>query len=155
MKEKKDHQFIKKPIYPGGNKAFREFIYGNLKYPKEAIENKTEGIVLCKYEIDYKGNVSKVKVKKGIGHGCDQEAVRILKLLKWEIPKEPRKLRVSFNKETKIKFTLPKVAEKKKVTTKPKPKVNSIQYTITKKNVPTKEPNQKKKSTTYTYTIKL
>lgn len=153
MKEKKDHHFIKKPIYPGGNKAFREFIYGNLKYPKEAIENKIEGVVLCKYEIDYKGNVSKVKVKKGIGYGCDKEAVRILELLKWEIPKEPRKLRVSFNKETKIKFVLPKVVEKKK--TSPKPKANTITYTVTKKQSVQDKTKSQKKPTTYNYTLKM
>jgi len=153
MKEKKDHHFIKKPIYPGGNKAFREFIYGNLEYPKEAIENKVEGIVLCKYEIDYKGNVSKVKVKKGIGYGCDKEAIRILELLKWEIPKEPRKLRVSFKKETKIKFVLPKVKEKKVVKSKTQKNENTVKYTITKKKIGNNQPIVKK--TNYTYTIKL
>ena len=150
MKEKKDHHFIKKPVYPGGNKAFREFIYSNLKYPKEAVENKIEGVVLCRYEIDYKGNVSKVKVKKGIGFGCDEEAIRVIKLIKWEIPKEPRKLKVSFNKETKIKFTLPKKIEKKV-----KSKTQTISYTVTKKSS-TKPSKEKvhKKSNTYTYTVK-
>jgi len=158
MKEKKDHHFIKKPIYPGGNKAFREFIYGNLKYPEDALKNKVEGVVVCKYEIDYKGNVSKVKVKKGIGHGCDQEAIRIIKLLKWEIPKEPRKLRVSFNKETKIKFTIPKKALDKKVQ-KPEQvtqkKSQSVQYTAVKTKPKSTNPKPQKKPKTYSYTVKF
>lgn len=153
MKEKKDHQFIKKPIYPGGNTAFREFIYSNLKYPKEALENKIEGIVICRYEVDYKGNVSKIKVKKGIGFGCDEEAQRIVKMLKWEIPKEPRKLRVSFQKETKIKFNLPKG----KPVAKAKTSSQKITYTvIAKPNVSTKvdKANQSKKKS-YTYTVNM
>lgn len=149
MKEKKDNSFIKKPIYPGGNKAFREFIYSNLKYPKEAIQNKIEGIVLCRYEIDYKGNVNKIKVKKGIGFGCDVEARRIIKLLKWEIPKEPRKLRVSFQKETKIKFVLPKEKPQKAKSNKPK----QITYTVTHKKVDPKTNNKKDQSKSYSYTI--
>ncbi|MBT8234478.1 MAG: TonB family protein [Saprospiraceae bacterium] len=150
MKEKKDHHFIKKPVYEGGNKAFREFIYKNLKYPKEALAEKIEGVVLCRYEIDYKGNVSKVKVKKGIGYGCDEEAIRVLSLLKFIIPKEPRKLRVSFQKETKIKFQIPKP---KKVS---KPSKSTMTYTVTSKNKPKEDIPKVKKPTkkSYSYTIK-
>lgn len=153
MKEKKDHQFIKKPIYPGGNTAFRQFIYSNLKYPKEALDNRIEGIIICRYEIDYKGNVDKVKIKKGIGYGCDEEARRIVKLLKWEIPKEPRKLRVSFQKETKIKFELPK----EKSTMKLNQSSQKVSYTITSKpkKITTDIDKKDHKKTSYTYTIQF
>ncbi len=106
-KEKKDKHFIKKPVYPGGSKAFKDFISKNLKYPQDALKSKTQGTVFLKYDIDYKGNVTDAKVIKGIGNGCDEEAVRVIKLLKFEIPKGPRKLKVLFHKEAKINFKLP------------------------------------------------
>ncbi len=146
MKEKKDKHFIKKPIYKGGRTAFNAFIKANLKYPLDALENKIEGTVLVRYDIDYKGSVTGAKVLKGIGYGCDEEAMRVVKLLKFEIPKGPRGLRVLFHKENKIDFRLPK---KLKVKT-PEPTQASITYNYTPKK---KEEKKKKTSRSYTYTI--
>jgi len=112
-KEKKDNHFIKKPYYEGGITAFRQFIKDNLKYPKDALKEKVKGTVLVRYDIDYTGKVTDAKVLKGIGHGCDKEAIRLVKLLKFKVPKGPRKLRVAFHKETKIHFRLPKEKVKK------------------------------------------
>lgn len=151
-KERRDDSFIKKPFYAGGTAAFRKFIKENLKYPKEALEKKVEGVVQVKYSIDYKGNVADAKVIKGIGHGCNEEAIRIIKKMKFEIPKGPRKLRVLFHKKTQITFRLPKKKAnpvpknpsqqkmrlvyqyqptKKKSDTQTKPSKRSYSYTIT------------------------
>jgi len=111
-RERKDNSFIKKPVYPGGNTAYRKFIKDNLKYPKEAVAKKIEGTVFLKYTIDHKGKVTEVQVLKGIGHGCNEEAKRIVKLLQFDIPKGPRKLRVTFHKKTQITFRLPKEQKK-------------------------------------------
>ena len=144
-KERKDNSFIKKPVYPGGNKALRQFISDNLKYPKEALEQKVEGTVLVKYDIDYKGNVIDGKVIKGVGHGCDEEALRLVKLLKFEIPKGPRKLRVLFHKELKIHFKIPKP--------KTKSKTSGLQYHLTKSNKKSQDQKTKASKESYSYTI--
>ncbi len=109
--EKKDKHFIKKPVYPGGPKAFKAFITKNLVYPPEALKQRIEGTVFVKYAIDYKGNVVDVKVKSGIGHGCDEEAIRLIKMLKFEVPKTPRKLKVLFHKTSQIHFRLPQQSD--------------------------------------------
>lgn len=170
-KERRDDSFIKKPVYPGGNTAFRKFIKENLKYPKSALENKIEGTVFVKYTIDHKGKVIETKVMKGIGHGCDKEAERILQLLVFEIPKNPRKLRVTFHQKTQITFKLPKAKAKPQPNPKqgqPAPAhqrraIQSISgtattplqlryvYTPQKKKTPTTPPP--KKSSGYTITI--
>lgn len=147
-KEKKDKHFIKKPVYPGGSKAFKDFISTHLKYPEEALKNKTEGTVLVKYDIDYKGNVTDAKVIKGIGNGCDEEAIRVIKLLKFEIPKGPRKLRVLFHKEAKIHFKLPKSK-----TVKPQ-KLSTTKYTITPTRKAQNLESDKENPGSYSYTIK-
>lgn len=147
---KKDDHFIKKPIFPGGLKAMRQLIKANLKYPKTALANKVEGSVYVKYGIDHIGKVSEVKVLQSLGHGCDEEAVRVVKLFKFQVPKIPRKLKVAFHKNIRIHFKLPR----EKPAPKPKKQHTSsaINYTIT-----TNKPKEKAPSTTktsYTYTIK-
>lgn len=154
-KERKDHSFIKKPIYPGGTAAYKKFIKENLKYPKAAVENKTEGVVFVKYTIDHKGKVIDTQVMKGIGHGCDEEAKRIVSLLKFEIPKGPRKLRVTFHQKTQITFKLPK-QKYKPVPKAPSPsKMNLVYQYVPSPKKPSKKPAVKKPSYTYTINGKL
>ena len=102
----KKRKFIKKAIYPGGKTALREFIKNNLKYPKEAICKKIEGDVLLKFKVNSSGEIMEPIVIKGIGHGCDKEAIRIVKLLKYQ-KKINRKLKVTTHKKITIRFRLP------------------------------------------------
>ncbi|HPK09152.1 MAG TPA: energy transducer TonB [Saprospiraceae bacterium] len=128
-----DKKFIKKPYYEGGSKAMQSFIYSSLKYPKEAFENRVEGVVHLKYEVDYLGSVKSVGVVSGIGFGCDEEAMRVVKLLKFKVPKTPRKLKVSFNKTIRVQFKLPKPQETQKIhyeIASDSDKSNSYNYTI-------------------------
>ncbi len=157
-KERKDDSFIKKPVYPGGTSAYRKFIKENLKYPKEALKNKTEGTVFLKYTINHKGVVTETKVLRGIGDGCDEEAQRILSLLKFEIPKGPRKLRVLFHQKTQITFRIPKQKAKPAAALK-QPVVGTAtnqKRQIVYQYVPIKKTAQSedKPKKTYTYTIK-
>lgn len=138
-KERKSKHFIKNPFYEGGLKSMREFIGQNKKYPKEALEEKIEGTVFLKYTINYKGKVIGTKVVKSLGYGCDEEAQRVVKLLKFEAPKN-RGIKVKFFKNIQIHFRLPKKKEK------PAPQVQSqagFSYTITpskkEKNSPEKK----------------
>ena len=105
-KEKKPEQFIRQPGYPGGIEAMREFIRRNLRYPEIALKNKTEGTVSVNYEVDHEGNVIDTKIKNSLGDGCDEEALRIVKLLKFGVPKH-KGLRVTFHKTINIHFRLP------------------------------------------------
>lgn len=107
-KELKDKHFIRKPVYPGGTKAMQEFLKMNKKYPAKALELKTEGTVTIRYTIDYQGNVINTSVISGVGSGCDEEAQRIVSLLKFEVPKT-RKLKVQYHKTIHIHFRLPEV----------------------------------------------
>ena len=148
-KEKKDKNFIKKPIYEGGPRALKAFIGQNLRYPKAALEEKIEGTVVLKYSIDYKGKVVDAKVVSGLGHGCDEEAIRLARMLKFEVPRT-RGVKVLFHFYIKIHFRLPKQ--------KPQPakkiSASTVQYTYTeqKKGTPDK-PAPKKDGEGYSYTV--
>jgi len=155
QKERKDKHFIKKPIYPGGQKAMRELIRKELKYPAEALESKIEGTVFLRYNIDYKGTVISSKILSSVGYGCDEEAKRIVSKFKFEVPKGPKKLKLKFHKTIKIHFRLPKEAPKKKVDTpKPKQTATKLTYSITLSSKKEKKTETTQKSKGYTYTIK-
>lgn len=148
-KEKKDKHFVQRPVYPGGPKAMQEFLRQQLQYPEEALRNGIEGTVAIRYEIDYKGNVTDVQVLAGLGYGCDEEAVRIAKLLRFNVP-PARGLKVLFHNDLKIHFHLPKAA--------PQPQVPSeVQYNYVA--APAKPPEEsgkpKPESGGYSYTVTL
>ncbi len=97
---------VPKPTYPGGLAAMRKFITENLKYPPEAITAKVGGTVTLRYSLDYRGKVVEVKVKKGIGFGCDEEAKRVVRLLRFNVPQN-RKKKVRIHQDININFNLP------------------------------------------------
>lgn len=150
QKEKKEKNFIKKPTYKGGNTALRQFIKENMRYPKLALASKVEGTVVIKFSISHNGDVVDAKVISGLGHGCDEEALRIVRLLKFTVPKV-RKVKVLYHKDIKINFRLPTV----------KATSTSITYTYQAKPkdaAPTPEPetaNPPQKGKSYYYTIKF
>jgi protein TonB len=127
----------------------KKFIAENLKYPKVALENKVEGTVHLDYKLNHKGEVIDSKVISGLGNGCDEEALRLVKLLKFE-PARNRKLKVTFNKKIQIHFRLPKQKPIASVT-------EAIdQYNYVLKPKPKSKPKALKKTTPpkkYSYTI--
>ncbi len=147
-KSKQAKNFIQRPSYPGGRAAINELIKKNLRYPKKALEAKIEGKVKVEYSLNHKGEVIRAKVVKGLGHGCDAEAIRLVHLLRFDVPKN-RGVKVTFNKTITINFKLPKQKP-----TKPKPAKTktTIQYQYT----PSKPTAQKKpKKNSYQITIKM
>ncbi|MEI8201746.1 MAG: energy transducer TonB [Bacteroidota bacterium] len=94
------------PSYPGGDESRIKFLTDNIKYPQVAKESGIQGTVYVTFVIDEKGRVTDVKVLRGIGGGCDEEAVRVVKLFPpWNAGKQTGKaVRVQFNMP--IKFTL-------------------------------------------------
>jgi protein TonB len=66
------------PSFEGGIEAFYRYISKNLKYPNTAKRIAVEGKVFLSFVIDKDGSITQVEVLKGIGGGCDEEAVRVL-----------------------------------------------------------------------------
>jgi TonB family protein len=72
------------PEFPGGANAFHSFIYMHLQYPNEARQNGAQGTVVVSFVVEKDGSITDVAVARGIGSGCDEEAVRVVKLSpKW------------------------------------------------------------------------
>jgi len=144
---KNPDSFLQKPIYDGGMKAMRVLIKKNLKYPEQALAQKVEGTVKVKYDIDYKGRVIKTKVIKGIGHGCDEEAERLVKLFIFKINKT-RKVRVIYHKNIQIHFKLPAPKAKPVLTKMPNVAMNYV-------TSPAAAPKETPRKKSYSYTISV
>lgn len=67
--------------FPGGWEAFYNFVGDKMKYPNLAIRTGTEGKVFAQFIIEKDGSLTDIKIIKGIGAGCDEEAIRVLKLV--------------------------------------------------------------------------
>ncbi len=73
------------PEFPRGDNKFANYIKSKLIYPYQARANNISGRVIVGFTIEKCGSLSDIKVLKGIGYGCDEEVVRILKSCpKWE-----------------------------------------------------------------------
>jgi protein TonB len=94
------------PAFPGGDGARMKFLQDNIKYPQMARDSGIQGTVYVTFVVERNGNVTDVKILRGIGGGCDEEAVRVVQNMpKWEPGKQRGKpVRVQFNMP--IKFTL-------------------------------------------------
>lgn len=67
------------PQFPGGLPAFYKYIGENIKYPPLARESGIQGRVFIQFVVEKDGSITDVKVLKGIGYGCDEEALRVVK----------------------------------------------------------------------------
>ena len=73
------------PEFPGGEEAIREFVAKNIQYPQKAIDAGAYGRVFVGFVIEPDGSVSNVTLLRGIGFGCDEEAMRVVKMMpKWK-----------------------------------------------------------------------
>ena len=72
------------PQYPGGDEALLKFIQDNIKYPSAAAELGIEGRVIIRFVVGKTGEVSDIKVIRGVS-SCNDEAIRVVKMMpKWE-----------------------------------------------------------------------
>ncbi|MEM6642354.1 MAG: TonB family protein [Bacteroidota bacterium] len=94
------------PAFPGGMRAFYEQIAEELNYPRKAQRLGVEGRVSLKFVVDRDGSITGIEVVKGIGAGCDQEAVRVLETLPKFSPGKQRGKPVKVQMQIPIYFRL-------------------------------------------------
>ena len=94
------------PEYIGGDEARLNFLRNNIKYPQMAREAGIQGTVYVNFTVEKDGSITQIKIIRGIGGGCDEEAVRVVQMMpKWKPGKQRGKeVRVAY--DMPIKFTL-------------------------------------------------
>ncbi|WP_128545674.1 M56 family metallopeptidase [Larkinella soli] len=74
----------KAPEFPGGMDALGLYLGKNIRYPSEAIQRGVTGKVFVQFTVGPSGEIYDLRVQKGIGFGCDEEAVRVVgKMPNW------------------------------------------------------------------------
>jgi len=89
------------PEYPGGQMAILRFVESNLKIPTQAKEAGVSGKVFITFIVEETGEITDISVLKGLGFGCDEEAVRIVKAMPCWKPGR------AYNKPNRGKYVLP------------------------------------------------
>jgi protein TonB len=94
------------PEFPGGNNALFSYLGRETEYPSLARDSGIEGVVYVTFVVETDGSIDGVKVLRGIGGGCDEEAVRVVSSMPTWAPGEQngRKVRVQYN--LPYRFTL-------------------------------------------------
>lgn len=89
------------PSFSGGDVERLKFLSENMIYPSQAADNGIQGTVYVQFIIDSKGNITDANVIRGIGGGCDEEALRVVKSMpQWHPGKQN-------GRTVRVQFTMP------------------------------------------------
>jgi len=102
------------PQFPGGQDAMVQYMVKNIKYPDQAKKDGVQGTVVGQFIVEKDGSITNTKVLRGVGSGCDEEALRVVSgMPKWSPGKDKNEpVRVEF--ALPIKFSLDDKASKAK-----------------------------------------
>ena len=94
------------PEFPGGETERLNFIRENTQYPLEARNSEIQGTVYVTFTVEKDGSINNIRILKGIGGGCNEEAIRIISQMPNWTPgyQRGKAVRVQFN--TAIKFSI-------------------------------------------------
>ncbi|WP_460970532.1 energy transducer TonB [Spirosoma migulaei] len=101
----------KQPEFPGGIGALMEYLKTSVQYPPEAKKAKIQGRVFVSFIVELDGSRTDIIVLKGLGYGCDEEAMRVVRAMPcWEPGGQSgRPLRVKYNLPILFGTDYPKV----------------------------------------------
>lgn len=71
------------PVFKDPKQNFGNFIGTNLEYPEAAFKQNVSGSVKLRFVIETSGRISNIVVEKALGGGCTEEAIRVVRLLRW------------------------------------------------------------------------
>ncbi|MEN2282486.1 energy transducer TonB [Algoriphagus sp. SE2] len=94
------------PIPPGGMSGLMTFMSENLKYPSQAKEKGIEGTVVVSFVVQADGSVANPEILRGIGAGCDEEALRVVKSFPNWTPGEKDGKKVNTRMQLPVKYKL-------------------------------------------------
>ena len=94
------------PMPEGGEEALYKYLNENIRYPIVAMESGIQGRVYVTFVVEKDGSITDVKVLRGIGGGCDEEAVRVVKAMPAWKPGKQRGRPVRVLYRIPVNFTL-------------------------------------------------
>lgn len=94
------------PAFPGGRTNMRKYIGSSINYPAEAMNAQVQGQVVIQFVVKADGSITQAKVLRGIGSGCDQEALRLVRNMPKWIPGESKGKRVPVYQTVPVTFQI-------------------------------------------------
>jgi TonB family protein len=91
----------------GGRNSFKKHLSTEVKYPEEALKNKAEGKVTISFTVEPDGQLTDFEVIKGIGYGCDEELIRLIRQGPAWKPSEQNNRPIRDQVKVRFKFELP------------------------------------------------
>ena len=73
------------PSFPGGDPALNAYISSNLKFPT-CFREESQGTVYISFMVEEEGNLTEIKIIRGLGFGYDDEAIRLIEQMPNWIP---------------------------------------------------------------------
>ncbi len=92
--------------FPGGEAELFKFLSANISYPQLARESGIQGMVFVTFVVEKNGSITDVKILRGIGGGCDEEAIRVVKKMPKWTPGKQRGKPVRSQFRLPVKFRL-------------------------------------------------
>lgn len=74
------------PSFPGGSDAMNVYIAKKKVYPLAAFQNEIKGTVMVKFVVERDGKIGGIKVVRGLGYGCDESAIDLVRGMPRWIP---------------------------------------------------------------------
>ena len=92
----------------GGRRAYKQYLESQVRYPEQALEKNVEGKVTIQFTVESTGKLTDFKVLKGIGYGCDEEVIRLVKAgPKWR-PTRKNTEAIRDKVKVRLRFAIPK-----------------------------------------------
>lgn len=89
------------PEFPGGMTALAQFIRSTIIYPPQARQHHISGKVFAQFVVGADGVVKDININKGLSYGCNEEVIRILKLMPRWLPG------IQFRRAVPVRYSLP------------------------------------------------
>lgn len=103
-----NHEPVVKLATPvGGLRAYDKYLKNSLKYPAQALENKIKGRVTVLFTVRTDGSLDEFNVVKGLGYGCDEEVIRLVKEGPRWSPTTEDEVPVESEVKVRVRFALP------------------------------------------------
>lgn len=94
------------PGFIGGDKALYEYLSNNIKYPKIEIKRGVEGRVYVEFVVGKNGEISDIKILRGVSEAIDAEAIRVIKSMPNWLPGKQKGRAVKVRYKMPISFKL-------------------------------------------------
>jgi TonB family protein len=94
------------PEFPGGEEALMRYLSTTIEYPSDALNNGIQGKVYVSFQILKTGNLSNIRVIKGVYESLDREALNVINNMPKWIPGRQDGECVNVNYTIPIKFSM-------------------------------------------------